>query len=396
MNKMMRIMLAGLLLCSMLLCSCEINKPPQLEDESIEQPEYPELENVEVVDRAYAYHNVFQDSTSGVIEGIRKSITTLIYDHEYFTFDGRGIFKYDLLTGELMAACTDPGCTHHSEGCISYSLPERDNEFCTVILQFIDDGKLYFSVGGKLYTYDFEKSNLELFVDLSLNDVAINAYSSGNYVYLTRRLFDEEEEEYHNSIARADKKTKEVETIAEFGASQTVLSYIWNGRMYFQENDFTVYSTDMDCQDRKELLNEEWLWQFCLSGDKLIYSAITEFTPTHYMHHITIYSLDLTTGEKKTICEDPVFKYCVTDNYIYYMCRLAEGDERYDLWRVGHDGGGKTKVLTFKTEAEKTGFESIFVDGDYFLGYNVFDGADYCYDLTDGSFTMLGSKIWYR
>ena len=394
MKKLLSFFLALITLVS--ISACSQSKPPQLEEETKSHPEYPSVEGFETVEGSYAYHNLLNDSSDGVSVGY-KSHTTLLHDHTYYVYNGKGIIKYDIISGEAMVACSDPGCTHHSEGCISYQLPPADGPFGTVILQFIVDNSLYFSIGGKLYKYSFEKSELSLFLDLSENDKSISATPWGDYIYLTRRIFDEENEEYINSIARVHKNTKKIETLATM-KNNAILSFISGDRLYLYENSRTVYSTDMDYKDRQDVVDVDWLWRFCLVDNKLIYSAITEFTDQHMMRSITIYSKDLKTGEEKIVCDDKLFMYYVTDNYIYYLPKENENESKnIELWRINHNGENKTKIITIKKpELSEFAFERFYVDGDYMIAYNFRNGVDYCYDLINDSFTMLGTKIWYK
>ena len=345
--------------------------------------------------------------------------SSVLHDHTLYRFNGKGIEKVDLLTGaSLGPACTDPGCPHNAEGCISFSLPLDSEDVGGIsvnsgqtILQAANDDFLFFSIGKNLYSYDFAKAKIRL-IKAFPGNAAFTAFLYENSMYINCRMPDDEQNtndssEYHYALVRLDIGSGNAEEIASFGTRNIVFAGMNDGRLYCTDGFNVCFSTDLNFQDRKELLNVPWLYRVFPAKEGLIYSVISEFTDAHQYKACHICLLD-DHGGGECICDESVSLYFVTGKYVYYIPREPEESwKNYRLIRIDHNGGNREEVLTM-TNLDRTKMQSVssfIIDGDYMLaettalsqneeGKMIGVKSVFYYDLIEKTYRNIESETW--
>ena len=342
-----------------------------------------------------AYHEILQNQKTHTVSTF-PSMTRAISDGQYYMIENGALRKYDLRLGEVLPACTDPGCPHAAADCISNLLPGNAPGENAGSLLFVCGGVIYTRRGNTIYAYDEKTSKAAVFFDASEKGVLLTACPYKDALLLQIRVITTDENGRTSGettlfcVGSGGKKAKE---LLKFEQNDTELLFADGERAYFVENNRLLYAVNLESGAREDLVKRDFIWRVALSRGKILYSYISKRTELGFFDSCAIRVFDPSSGEDRLICDEAIVQYDVTDDDIYYIPRAADRAP-YALWRIDHDGRNKEKILTFENiPHDRFGFEFFLIEGDYLLAS---DGTDYCYDLTDGSFTMIGSKDRYR
>lgn len=354
------------------------------------------------------YHDIWQDSSKTIFNGVLRF---LIDDNTfYFTNNKNGFDKYSPESDIRVPVCTDPGCTHSDNNCISVDYPKKDDttSSSTVKLFFSDNDSLYFSVDSVLYRYVNSRSKLEQIADFSLMGESI--YVSGQFVckeykdkiYVQLLVLKEGgdpsvREDYGLAIYSMNKNGTSKKELINFGNYSTQLLSVDNDTIYYIRDDWTIVTTDLNGKNEKELFEIKWLKDPYVTESGIIYSVITEtWQDTNTFKACNIYRYDFATATHTLICDERVREYKVTEKYVYYLPR-PDGRNYHSLCRMNHDGTDKTEVqkIIFIEESAIISFWSVI--GDYMIVVNN-QGKAYCVDLVEGTYSRISSleSRWYK
>ena len=125
-------------------------------------------------DQSGRYHAVLPNEKSNTVAA-SYAMTRCIGNGNYYFIDGGALYKYDLHVGEVLPACTDPGCPHDTPDCISFRLPGNGDGESGGRLLFVHQGVIYTQRGNTLYAYNEKTSKTELFFDCTQYGVLLNA-----------------------------------------------------------------------------------------------------------------------------------------------------------------------------------------------------------------------------
>ena len=374
-----------LLIQTVFLIGCNVQKPAELS--------YDDHSELSSEGSRHSFHFVLNNEKMNTVQS-KSSMTRFAYQDNYYFIQNGALYKYDLVIDATLPACTDPGCTHSTADCISNRLPGNKEGESAGILLFVHDHVIYTQRGNVIYAYNESNSKTEMFLDCEPYGVLLTAYPNDDALLLQIRVITTDESGKtvgKTTLYRVGVKDKKVNEITAFDQNDTQLLFAVDKKCFFIENNRSLFELDLTNGARTDLIKHDFLWKVAVSEGKVLFSYIAQKTEIGYFYSCAVDALDLATEKITHVCDDPIVQYEVTDEYIYYIPRVDE-NEYYALWRIDHEGKNKEKVLTFGNIAYTDfGFEFFLIEGDYLLA---FDGSDYCYDLTTGAWTVIGTDQW--
>ncbi len=254
--------------------------------------------------------------TSNVVS---SGIDNLLEYGSYIYFGGSKAQRYNRNTGEISNACTDPEC----DG--TCPLDESIVNVCQVA-----DGKLFFYSFKAFehnvrYGYqDIVTGEVVVLADLSETEAGAGQYCYyyDGYVYYVHCLLREggnaeNPDDYEDFVCRIPISGGDEERIVKIvGETMQLVA----GGYIITFNDNSLYSYEINGQNRKMLISPEQNGYEYFAGDLKCLDGKLYFTCTHGGTRAkTLYSTDLKSGSTGRVLEYGLKKFILTDNAIYFI-----------------------------------------------------------------------------
>ena len=368
-----------------------------------------------------------------------KGMETFQYDNGYLYFKNervsqldpkymladRTLMRYNCKTDTLTFVCNDPLCSHNTEDCPFYAMYNA---------KYVYNGNIYFAQlyinhaenAAHNYAGCFKGYNLTTGESMVRNTIDSDGYSeyanllvADNYVFYYDSVYQEELDDWVFAVCRWDTNNNTIAVVSGNDNAYDPNSlypdalscrflFALDSRIYFT-NGKTIYSTDMNMEDRKEHISGQFLLDVFTDGEYIYYGLPqSEGSNIQSLHRVDFSGKnDIDLG---IISEKGNAK--ITSNYIYYQKydEIAIGKANIrgyasdtvtlynsEIWRCDHDGKNQTLVYKFDGDmANYRIFNESYI-GNYIYGlYQWWEDADNDGVFEDGDNYSSATKDEYN
>ncbi|MBQ7010311.1 MAG: hypothetical protein IJN63_01260 [Clostridia bacterium] len=265
---------------------------------------------------------------------------------------GRLHILYNPKTNYAHYMCFIPGCTHKFQTCLGNWLRASSNFiYC--------DGDLYCLYLHPILEQDTESGLARISPDGSTMEMlyrmdpsgTYGMYAAPGYIYINKR---------NEGLMRYDISTGKMEIIGEFLSGLIVTEH---GLIVHSSKSKKLLLTDLDMKNPKELMIDRTK---VLYSDNRLYYCKLEKDETGNPLSIEFYEYNLATDTDRSIGRVAGSSWdllCVAEGYLYYLPNSPEAKSRITIYRVDIETGEvKTAMEDSKVQLQ----EMYYVNGKYY------------------------------